>query len=308
MIHPDYHLAVSGVIRFVDEHLDEALTIERLAQVAGFSTFHFHRIFRGATGETLNAFVNRRRLERAARLLRFRSDLSVTEVALQVGFNSPEHFSRCFRKKFGFSAREYRAAEPGDPQSLRNRRLCEDDSEQSFYRVYEEGRREPGPQFSVELRVLPEFPVACITEVYGEDGTGLVAAYNELCSWAQENDVLNGDTVRFVVSRDDIEVTSAAQYRLQFCLSVPRGTPVSGRVESGMIAGGTYALIPVVGDIRAVAQAWDNLYRDWLPTGEFRPADAPAIEIFRKSPEEIGWENFDVEVGLPVIRQQRRRI
>ena len=62
----EYEKRVNRVIDHIRDHLADELSLESLAAIAAFSPFHFHRIFRAMTGETLAAFVQRLRLERAA--------------------------------------------------------------------------------------------------------------------------------------------------------------------------------------------------------------------------------------------------
>ncbi|MEL7499478.1 MAG: GyrI-like domain-containing protein [Planctomycetota bacterium] len=305
-ISDDYAERMTNVVKYIDDHLDADLSIAALADIAHFSKFHFHRIFKGAMGETVNAYVNRRRLERAAVLLKRRPDLGVTEVALQVGFQSPEHFSRLFKDKFGATARDLRNSDPEDPDSLKNRKIYQELSEHSFYHVYQQSRKQPSPSFEVIVRQQPEYMVATISDTFGKDGMPLVNAYNELIAWARDNNLFDAESKRFAVSRDDIETVPAEQYRLEFSIRVPSGTKTSGRVVMDQIWGGLYAIIPVQGDIQRVAQAWDYLYKEWLPTSSYVPVDAPAIEIFLQGPETIGWEKFDLEIGVPIQKQSRK--
>ena len=76
--------------------------------MAAFSPFHFHRVFRTVTGETLFGFIQRLRLERAAGVLLAVPDRSVLEVALDHGFASAATFARAFKAYFGTSATEWR--------------------------------------------------------------------------------------------------------------------------------------------------------------------------------------------------------
>ena len=80
---------------------------ETLADVAGFSVPHFHRIFTAHTGESAISYVRRVRLERAARKLRMGA-VDITEVALAAGYDSHAAFSKAFRQQFGLSPSEFR--------------------------------------------------------------------------------------------------------------------------------------------------------------------------------------------------------
>ena len=77
----EYTRRIDRVLDYLREHLDQPSKLEDLAKIACFSKYHFHRVFRAMTGETLNDFTNRLRLEKAARLLK-RTDRNTTEIAL----------------------------------------------------------------------------------------------------------------------------------------------------------------------------------------------------------------------------------
>ncbi|HEY3823869.1 MAG TPA: AraC family transcriptional regulator [Bryobacteraceae bacterium] len=99
---------VQPVLAFAASHREEDLSLTALAERAGLSTFHLHRLFLAAAGETPKQFTLRLRLERAALLL-LRNEESVLNVALECGFESHEAFSRAFRRHYGTTPRQYRA-------------------------------------------------------------------------------------------------------------------------------------------------------------------------------------------------------
>src|SRR5690606_7097318 len=104
---PSWNERILRVIEHIQSHLDETLTPEELAKLAGFSLHHFHRVFRGLTGESVMGLVRRLRVERAARRLRH-GDQSVTRVALDAGYDSHEGFTRAFRDAFGRAPTAFR--------------------------------------------------------------------------------------------------------------------------------------------------------------------------------------------------------
>ncbi len=65
----EYIHRINKVIDYIEAHIDGDLSLEILADVASFSPFHFHRIFSAFVGETLNDFIKRLRIEKAASLL-----------------------------------------------------------------------------------------------------------------------------------------------------------------------------------------------------------------------------------------------
>jgi len=91
----------------MDRHYAEPLSLELVAQRAGYSRFHFLRAFRKAYGETPRAYLTRRRIERARDLLRS-ANLTVTEICHMVGFSSLGSFSDRFTELVGCSPSQYR--------------------------------------------------------------------------------------------------------------------------------------------------------------------------------------------------------
>ena len=91
----------------MDRHYAEPLSLEFVAQQAGYSRFHFLRAFRKAYGETPRAYLTRRRIERARDLLRS-ANLTVTEISHMVGFSSLGSFSDRFTELVGCPPSQYR--------------------------------------------------------------------------------------------------------------------------------------------------------------------------------------------------------
>ena len=102
--------SVSRILRYIDQHLNEAsLRPAEIASAAGISVRHLHRIFSGQ-GSTVNDWIRTQRLKQCREELsdpRSRAK-SITEIALQWGFNDSAHFSHCFKTQFGISPRDAR--------------------------------------------------------------------------------------------------------------------------------------------------------------------------------------------------------
>jgi AraC-like DNA-binding protein/predicted dithiol-disulfide oxidoreductase (DUF899 family) len=103
----EYIATISQVVRYIQSALDETLTPRQLANIAGFSPHHFHRIFRAVVGESVMDFVRRLRLERAAYRLKTGDELVAT-IAFDGGYGSQEAFARVFQAYYGLAPRDYR--------------------------------------------------------------------------------------------------------------------------------------------------------------------------------------------------------
>jgi AraC-like DNA-binding protein len=100
---------VAAVRAFMDRHYARPLTIDRLAGLAGLSTFHFIRAFRARTGHTPHRYLRDRRLECAKELL-VTTPMPITEICDRIGFHSLGSFCSLFRRMTGETPAAYRAA------------------------------------------------------------------------------------------------------------------------------------------------------------------------------------------------------
>jgi len=96
-----------GVVEYVEEHLDTALTLEQMAAAAHLSVYHFARQFKAATGLPPHQYVILRRVERARQLLQAGTDLSLAEVAAHAGFSDQSQFSHHFKRVVGVTPGQF---------------------------------------------------------------------------------------------------------------------------------------------------------------------------------------------------------
>lgn len=104
-----YVSAIRDTIEYIERNIGESLPLSALSMQAGVSDFHFNRMFKTVSGMTLKQYVLGRKLTRAFEEMRC-TDQSVLEVALDMGFEYPEVFSRAFKKQFGFSPSQVRCS------------------------------------------------------------------------------------------------------------------------------------------------------------------------------------------------------
>jgi AraC-like DNA-binding protein len=93
--------------RYLHDHLDENVSVDRLAGLVGLSPFYLVRAFREQVGTPPYRYLTQLRIGRARELLD-RTNLSVTEICRMVGFTSLSHFGSTFRRQVGMSASDYR--------------------------------------------------------------------------------------------------------------------------------------------------------------------------------------------------------
>lgn len=295
----EYTKRIDRVIDYLRDHLDKPLKLEELAQVACFSEYHFHRIFSAMTGETLNDFTNRLRLEKAARLLKTRQ--SATEIALECGFSSSATFSRSFNKAFNMSPTQYRKS-----GSFENSKIGKDLFEKHEY-LLPMTEDEKRAAFPVEIRKFPAWDVAYIRVANAFEGDRVLKAFARLIDWLKSEDLFDKGTL-FGMTLDDPEVTPRRLYRYEVCFA-PDGSVGPFKCGEGIsrlkLPSRTYGVTRVSGDIKLVATAWDYLLRTWLIQSEYEPDHAPGFEILLDKDKALDWSHFELELVFPVKKMKK---
>lgn len=95
------------LIRYIQEHCCEALTVEKIAAHFNYHAGHINRVMRRSTGTTIHSYVIRCRMD-AAKTLLLSTDMTVSQVAEAVGIGSEAYFCNSFKKMTGISPKEYR--------------------------------------------------------------------------------------------------------------------------------------------------------------------------------------------------------
>jgi len=288
----EYTQRIDRVIDYLRGNLDRQVKLKELARVACLSEFHFHRIFGAVSGETLNSFTNRLRLEKAARLLRY-CDQSVTDIALDCGFSSSATFSRAFRSGYETSPSEFRKS-----GEIKKSKICKELFPKDEYGLpmsVEEKRS----AFAVRLIDIPERQVAYIRVTNAFDLDKMLEVVKTMIEWAKSQELFS-QGILFGMTVDDPHVTPKHLYRYEVCLASTLPFKCGKGMSKLKMPAMRYAAIKVSGDIHKVATAWDYLYRDWLINSAYEPEHAPALEVFLDKESATDWSHFELELCLPV--------
>jgi AraC family transcriptional regulator len=288
----EYTRRIDRVIDYLNDHLDQPLKLEELAKVACFSEFHFHRVFRAMTGETLNDFTNRLRLEKAARLLK-RTRQSATDIALECGFSSSATFSRSFNHAFNTSPTQYRKS-----GKLKNSKICKELFPKHDY-LLPMSLDEKKVAFPVEIKEFPAWNVAYIRVSNAYEEGRVLSVFATMIEWLKSENIYCQGTL-FGMAIDDPEVTPKHLYRYEVCFATDADFNCPEGVSKMKIPSRTYGVTRVSGDIKFVATAWDYLLNTWLINSDYEPDNAPGFEILLNKDKALDWSHFDLDLAFPV--------
>jgi AraC family transcriptional regulator len=126
---------------FIDRNITQDISLYDICCEAGFSVPHFYRLFKRLTGDTVNAYILRRKLSMAAKCL-LENNQSISSIAYEYGFESHDVFTRAFTRVYGVSPSKYRHNNGGPPLKrikVLNSGPIEDNTQMQFSIFYTEG-------------------------------------------------------------------------------------------------------------------------------------------------------------------------
>ena len=187
MNNPQHQQRLQKVIRYIELNLQLTLTTDELAKEACYSSFHFHRLFKACTGETVYGFRKRLVLEQAAKKLMHNSH-SITDIALQAGYDNQSSFNKAFRQQYGVTPGQARLT----PQAL-------------FSQPLNQANQESLMQYKVELVRLKPVEVLC-ARATGPYKQAAESAWGQLMPYIYSNRLIKGEIRIFGISYDDMDI------------------------------------------------------------------------------------------------------
>ncbi len=314
----EYVARINRVLDFIEGHIDEPLTLERLAAVACFSPFHFHRIFRALVGETLNHFIQRVRVEKAARQLTDHPRKSITAVALDCGFSGSAAFARAFKEAFHVSASAWRAdggsgrrrvgdtkSKIGEPLRKQSKDIRPDPGYSRLQDQPLEWRNamRPEPNITVEVKNLPELTLAYVRHIgpYRNNPALFEKLIAKVMAWAGPRNLCRfPDTKVIAVYHDDPTVTEEDKLRVSLGINVAKDTAVEGGIGKLRLAGGPCAVARFEIALDGFERAWNSVYGGWLPASGYQPDDHPCFEVYHNDPGQHPEKKCVVDICVPV--------
>lgn len=270
------------VLIYIEENIDEDFTLERLAKIACYSPFHFHRIFQAVLGETVHGYVKRLRMQTAAGKLRYTGQ-SVTAIALDASFETPSAFTRAFKQFMGSSPKNYRSLNSAVntmTQKLKELPMIKPDK--------------------IE-KSLPDLNLFFIRR-YGNYTKSPWTAWQAMINFINENQLDRSEMRYFGISHDDPQITNEDKLRYDAAILAPKGSKEKGEVGHQMLKGGKYAIFTHHGTYDGLEEAFNRIFLKWLPGSKeiFDESRAVFCEYFNREHVRTEPEKLVTELYIPL--------
>lgn len=252
---------IEKALYYIDEHIGEELTYERLAEVFSYSAFHFHKIFSAVTEQSITEYIRKRRLTMAHKMLCETTE-TVTNICYRVGFNSIQTFNRAFKDTFGMQPLVAR-----ERQAKITYRSVEEIVTGYLKRVAVEGA------FSIEPRFeeREEFVIAGYRKHTSEGFHVIGESWFELKSHMNSIGRKNEHTMYGFEDYSEEFCSDPLSFYYMAGVEVGKETPLLEGMVRKVVPKATYAVFTVNGNNAdgEIGKAFHYIYFVWLPNSEY---------------------------------------
>lgn len=254
------------------------LSLDALSDIAAMSRFHWHRVFRAMTGETMAQAVRRIRMQRASYLL-VMTDQSLADIAAAVGMENLASFSRSFSEAFLMS-----------PTAFRKRGEL-----RPFARIPTPRR---APMYPVTIRTEAPIRLAALRHkgAYHE----ISRAFQKLSALMASRDLFRSAGRMIAVFYDDPQSVPEPDLRSQAGFEITGEADLAAPLEEVTLPAGRRAVLTYTGPYAGLPAAYDELFGIWLPASGEEPADTPSFEVYLNTPMDTAPEALITELHLPL--------
>lgn len=280
-----YYHRISKVLDYIDQNLNEPLSLKRLSEVAHFSPYHFHRQFSALSGMSLGRYIQLMRLKRASYRLVFNLNEKVIDIALDAGFQHAESFSRAFKQWFKVTPSEFR--------------------QQPMWIDWHQRTHQPQLKWrenmSVEIIDFPATKVAML--VHRGDPLCINETAAEFVTWRKETGLSPVHLSQtFGVAPNDPTSTSPDDFEFRICGSITSAIDENNMfgVVNSVIPSGRCAMLRHQGSHNALTELAKSLYRDWLPASGEELRDFPLYFHYHNFVHEVAEHELVTDIYLPL--------
>lgn len=297
-IHAEYVIRINRVFLFIDENLASDLSLYAVSQIAYFSPFHFHRVFKFVTGETLNEYVSRRRIEKSALDL-LHKNTTATEIAYKYGFSEISSFSRAFKKFYGISPSEFKK-QNANRHSKISQLQSKNGQEYSDFEKYicsiNNLKNWIMMNAKIEVKKLPKMNLAYVSSIGPQN---LQHAFAKLIRWATPLGLMNEKTKMVTIYHDSFKVTEANKVRMSASIVLNDPIETKGEIGSTSIDAGKFIVGSFVIGLHEFEKSWTGLFL-WMNENGYKKAERNPFEMYHNNFNEHPERKAIVDFYIPI--------
>lgn len=296
----EYIKRINKVLTYIDKNLDAELSLQNISNIACYSPFHLHRLFKALTNETLNTYIARKRIERSAMMLIHNKEFSISEISIKYGFNNDSTFSRTFKKFYGQSPTEFRKANIdnfskiskvdsniGKANFITNEYLCNIINLKNWIKM----------NAKIEIKEMPKMNLAYVTQIGVNE---IDNAFQRIIKWATPKELLaNKDTNVCRVFHDSFKVTDEDKVRMSIGILTNQNLIVDGEVELSTIEKGKNIVGHFTIEPKEFEKSWDSLFI-WMNENGYKKAERNPFEIYYNNYNEDPEKKCIVDLIIPI--------
>jgi len=269
--------SINKAIQYIENNLSEELSLDEVSEVVAYSPYHFSRLFKQFTGENIMSMIKRLRLAQSTREL-LHKDSSITEIGLNVGYETSSSFNKAFKQVFGYSPSVYKK-----------------ELEENLKRYKRKLKDEP-KIVTVEKEIITIFSRAT-----GEYGEAAFQSWQRLIALSDEKSLNFENKKYFGICFDDPTITEYKKMRYEACLSIDNKTEDYKKYSYKSIPKGKYAVLKHKGDYEELYEIWLQFY-GWIIEKNLKLADFPPFEEYLNNPKKVlQKETTDFETNLYLL-------
>lgn len=291
---------INNVVDYIENNINEPLNLQKISEIAYFSPFHFHRIFSALIGETLNNFIKRKRVEKAARILLSEQDKSISEIAYECGFNSASVFCRCFKERFGLNAQDFRENRDDEFSKISQLKSKIDKSE-AEHREYLRNVKflnKLKMEKNIAIKDMPALNLLYVRHIGAFDQIRF--AYEKLMKWAGPRGLLNfPNTQTVTVYHDDPNVTDLEKVQQSACITTDRVVKTEGEIGSMTLPASKCVVGHFDISVFEFEQAWKSVCL-WMSESGYQPSEGLPYELYYDHTGEEENMRFVLDICVPI--------
>lgn len=282
----EYEKRIKSVINYMETVPKQDLSLKALAEKGMFSPYHFHRIFKAFTGETPIEYLSRIRVQKAASLLKYNKERTITDIALAAGYDNSSSFSRSFKNYYGVSPSKFRKNQEG-----------------TELKQHIKGSPDPSISCEVVISYFNKIPLYFVLNRKGYIEDAISAAWEELLEYASKFGLFTHGTQLIGISFDNPEFTELEKCRYYACITKPAGKGSIPGLGVYHITEGYYAVLETHVLPTEIGSYYDYFYRKWFPESGYFPANKPGFDIYLSRPEQHSEGKIKMKICLPVDKK-----